>query len=112
MESLVQDYRSVDGICIAHSGKTSVSLSRFGENGEGLSRTRMEEAWMIEEVDFNVKGLSTDCFLPPADLKHEEESCGDVPYGARQPPPKIKAASFKVCATKVVAVDDGMDDSD
>ena len=30
-------------------------------------------AWEIEEVDFNIKGLSMDCFLPPSDLKKEEE---------------------------------------
>jgi hypothetical protein len=28
---------------------------------------------MIEEVDFNICGLSMDCFLPPADLKREQE---------------------------------------
>lgn len=37
----------------------------------------MEEVWSIEEVDFNVKGLSTDCFLPPADMEKEEgRDCG------------------------------------
>ena len=34
----------------------------------------MEEVWTIEEVDFNIKGLSMDCFLPPGDLKKEEET--------------------------------------
>jgi hypothetical protein len=28
---------------------------------------------MIDEVDFNICGLSMDCFLPPADLKREQE---------------------------------------
>lgn len=28
----------------------------------------MEETWSIEEVDFNIMGLSTECFLPPRDL--------------------------------------------
>lgn len=33
------------------------------------TKTRMEEAWTIEEVAFNVPGLSLDCFIPPADLR-------------------------------------------
>lgn len=79
MESLIQDYRTVEGVNIAHSGRTCVSLFRFGENSEGHTRTRMEEIWSVEEVDFNIKGLSIDCFLPPADLKREdEEECGGV----------------------------------
>ncbi|XP_074382711.1 uncharacterized protein LOC141724450 [Apium graveolens] len=71
MESLVQDYRTIDGVNIAHSGQTSVSLFRFGENSESHSKTRMDEVWRIEEVNFNIKGLSMDCFLAPADLKEE-----------------------------------------
>ncbi|VFQ81173.1 unnamed protein product [Cuscuta campestris] len=71
MESSVKDYRAVNGVNIAHSGRTSVSLFRFGENEDASTRTRMEEVWSIEEVDFNIKGLSNDCFLPPSDLKDE-----------------------------------------
>ncbi|CAN4095820.1 unnamed protein product [Withania somnifera] len=79
MESLVQDYRTIDGVNIAHAGKTCVSLFRFGENPEGHTRTRMEEVWTIEEVDFNITGLSLDCFLPPSDLKKEDDqTCGVV----------------------------------
>lgn len=76
MESLIHDYRTIDGINIAHGGRTSVSLLRYGEGGgpDGISdRTRMEEVWTIEEVDFNIKGLSTDCFLPPAELKKVDQ---------------------------------------
>nr|GLL27980.1 uncharacterized protein LOC109147716 [Ipomoea trifida] len=81
MESAIRDYRTVNGVNIAHAGKTSVSLFRFGGNSQGHTRTRMEEAWSIEEVDFNIMGLSGDCFLPPSDLKKEddgddEEKCG------------------------------------
>ncbi|MCD7445766.1 hypothetical protein HAX54_000003 [Datura stramonium] len=77
MESSVQDYRTIDGVNIAHAGKTCVSLFRFGENSEGHTRTRMEEVWTIEEVDFNIKGLSLDCFLPPSDLKKDDDQgCG------------------------------------
>lgn len=67
MESLIQDYRTVEGINIAHGGVTTVLLFRYGEN-ENHSRTKMEEVWTIEELDFNIKGLSMDCFLPPSDL--------------------------------------------
>ena len=33
------------------------------------TKTRMEEAWTIDEVVFNVRGLSIDCFIPPAGLR-------------------------------------------
>ena len=29
--------------------------------------------WTIEEVDFNIVGLSMDCFLPPSDGEREHE---------------------------------------
>lgn len=67
-ESIIQDYRTVDGVNIAHGGRTTVSSFRLGDE----TRTRMEEVWSIEEVDFNVKGLSTDCFLAPK----EDPECG------------------------------------
>uniref|UniRef100_A0A2P2NFV9 Uncharacterized protein n=1 Tax=Rhizophora mucronata TaxID=61149 RepID=A0A2P2NFV9_RHIMU len=104
MESTIQDYRTIDGINIAHAGRTWVSLFRFGEDPDGHSRTRMEEIWAIEEVDFNVKGLSMDCFLPPSDLKKEEEGCGVVNGKARLPS-QIRSASARISASKVVAID-------
>ncbi|KAF5203095.1 Duf620 family protein [Thalictrum thalictroides] len=70
MESVIDDYRYIEGINIAHSGKTIVTLFRYGE-GSANHKRRMEETWMIEEVDFNIWGLSRECFLPPADLKNE-----------------------------------------
>ncbi|KAI3458617.1 hypothetical protein Pfo_015280 [Paulownia fortunei] len=114
MESLIQDYRTIDGVNIAHAGRTTVSLFRFGENSENHTRTRMEEVWSVEEVDFNIKGLSTDCFLPPGDLKNEDEGCdvvsnGDITKngGLRY---KILANSCRIGAakigTKVVAIDE------
>lgn len=108
MESLIQDYRTVDGIQIAHAGKTKVSLFRFGEGPETRSRTRMEEVWQVEEVDFNIKGLSIDCFLPPSDLKRDEEK-GVVSVSNAKLPYKIQSASFKISASKVAAID--VDDS-
>ncbi|TKW28151.1 hypothetical protein SEVIR_3G330200v4 [Setaria viridis] len=78
MESSIGDYRAVDGINVAHAGRTVVSLSRFGsgadeDDGSDAARgkrtcTCMEETWSIEEVDFNIMGLSTECFLPPRDM--------------------------------------------
>ncbi|RDX95995.1 hypothetical protein CR513_21398 [Mucuna pruriens] len=104
METLVQDYRSVDGINIAHAGKTWVTLSRFGEGPESNSRTRVKEIWQIEEVGFNIRGLSMDCFLPPSDLKREEAvDCGVAATNAKLPY-KIRSASFKISVSKVAAV--------
>ncbi|KAI0509794.1 hypothetical protein KFK09_010390 [Dendrobium nobile] len=78
MESSINDYRPVDGVQIAHAGRTSVSLFRFGETEEGNTRTRMEETWTVEEVDFNIWGLSMDCFLPPGDIKEEKEGIDEA----------------------------------
>jgi len=103
-ESLIQDYRIVDGIQIAHCGKTWVTLSRFGEGPDNHSRTRINEVWKIEEVDFNIKGLSLDCFLPPSDLKRDEEK-GVVSVSNAKLPYKIQSASFKISASKVAAID-------
>ncbi|KAA8534132.1 hypothetical protein F0562_031675 [Nyssa sinensis] len=109
MESLIQDYRTIDGINIAHSGRTSVSLVRFGERSESHSRTRMEEVWTIQEVDFNIKGLSMDCFLPPGDLKKEEEGYGVVTSDAVTNNAhlqfKIHGLSSRFGVSKVVAFD-------
>ncbi|KAI3853352.1 hypothetical protein MKX03_021906 [Papaver bracteatum] len=116
MESLIQDYRHVDGINIAHAGRTTVSLFRFGENNESHSKTKMEETWTIEEIDFNIVGLSMDCFLPPADLRKEIQDGRDiisknvrgVPFKTRSTPNLAKVGLSKVVA---VNVDDSSDSS-
>ncbi|GAV65937.1 DUF620 domain-containing protein [Cephalotus follicularis] len=69
INSFLDDYRPVEGIMIAHSGHSVVTLFRFGDTAMSHTRTRMEEAWAIEEVAFNVPGLSVDCFIPPAELR-------------------------------------------
>ncbi|KAH7567493.1 hypothetical protein JRO89_XS07G0082300 [Xanthoceras sorbifolium] len=69
INSFLDDYRPVEGIMIAHSGRSVVTLFRFGDTAMSHTRTRMEEAWAIEEVAFNVPGLSMDCFIPPAELR-------------------------------------------
>ncbi|KAF8410160.1 hypothetical protein HHK36_002682 [Tetracentron sinense] len=84
INSFLDDYRAVEGIMIAHSGRSVVTLFRFGEMAMSHTKTRMEEAWTIEEVAFNVPGLSVDCFIPPADLRcgSISEAC-DFPQGER-----------------------------
>lgn len=70
-ESVMDDYRYVDNVNIAHGGKTSVTVFRYGE-ASANHRRQMTEKWRIEEVDFNVWGLSVDHFLPPANLQIEK----------------------------------------
>ncbi|GAB4846593.1 hypothetical protein Ancab_025599 [Ancistrocladus abbreviatus] len=70
MGSKIEDYRSVDGVMIAHSGQTNVIITRFGDNlKSGPSIIRMEEAWSIDDLAFNVLGLSMDCFIPPQEVR-------------------------------------------
>lgn len=118
MESLVKDYRAIDGVNIAHGGRTVVSLARYGESKgpEATSRTQMEEVWTIEELDFNIKGLSMDCFLPPADLKKEDEGYGVTPLpttnAAKVSPVDIhrSGSTRSNGGSRVVAVDEEYED--
>ncbi|KAJ4770817.1 DUF620 family protein (DUF620) [Rhynchospora pubera] len=73
INSFIDEYRPVEGAMVAHSGRSAVTLFRFGESAMSHTKTRMEEVWSIEEVAFNVPGLSIDCFIPPNDLK-----CGSI----------------------------------
>ncbi|KAK4439531.1 hypothetical protein Salat_0288000 [Sesamum alatum] len=66
--SSIGDYRDVDGVLIAHQGRTVATVFRFGETSMQHTRTRMEEMWRIHDVVFNVPGLSIDSFIPPADI--------------------------------------------
>ncbi|XP_045811930.1 uncharacterized protein LOC123906115 [Trifolium pratense] len=72
MSTKIEDYRGVDGVMIAHSGSTTVMITRFGDNlKDGPVITRLEESWTIDDVAFNVQGLSIDCFLPPQELNKD-----------------------------------------
>ncbi|KAJ1697444.1 hypothetical protein LUZ63_005956 [Rhynchospora breviuscula] len=84
INSFLDDYRMVEGIMIAHSGRSVVTLFRFGEMAMSHTKTRMEEVWSIEEVAFNVPGLSMDCFIPPGDIRcgSVSETC-ELPHGER-----------------------------
>lgn len=66
--SSIEDYRDVDGVLIAHEGRTIATVFRFAEGSMEHSRTRLEEMWRIDDVVFNVPGLSIDSFIPPADI--------------------------------------------
>ncbi|XP_042068192.1 uncharacterized protein LOC121811404 [Salvia splendens] len=68
--SSIADYRGVDGLLIAHQGRTVATVFRFGDSSMEHSRTRMEELWTINDVVFDVPGLSADSFIPPADIFH------------------------------------------
>ncbi|KAK7409972.1 hypothetical protein VNO78_00421 [Psophocarpus tetragonolobus] len=71
IESTVEDYRYIGGINIAHGGRTVATLYRYGAAQN--HKRMMEETWTIEEVDFNVVGLTMNCFLPPSDSEREHE---------------------------------------
>ncbi|KAJ8763533.1 hypothetical protein K2173_002416 [Erythroxylum novogranatense] len=108
INSFLDDYRPVEGIMIAHSGRSVVTLYRFGEMAMSHTKTKMEEVWTIEEVAFNVPGLSLDCFIPPADLRSGSisEAC-ELPRGERGKSSILLAAH----RAKVVALEKTHDNS-
>ncbi|XP_042461808.1 uncharacterized protein LOC122045592 [Zingiber officinale] len=79
ISSSLHDYSLVEGIMVAHSGRSNATLYKFGETAASHTKTRMEEDWTIEEVAYNVPGLSVECFIPP-DIRRDSitESC-DLP---------------------------------
>jgi hypothetical protein len=90
ISSFLEHHRPVDGgVVIAHAGRSAVTLFRFGETAMSHTKTRMEEAWTIDEAAFNVPGLSTDCFIPPADIRRSSDS--DVVHC--EAPPRGKAGA-------------------
>lgn len=66
--SSVEDYSAVDGILVAHHGHSVATVFRFGKGSANNSRTMMEEEWHIDDIVFNVPGLSMDYFIPPAEI--------------------------------------------
>ncbi|XP_039140133.1 uncharacterized protein LOC120277380 [Dioscorea cayenensis subsp. rotundata] len=66
--STIEDYREIDGILIAHQGRSVATVFRFGKSSGSESRIRMVEKWRIDDVVFDVPGLSIDCFIPPAEI--------------------------------------------
>ncbi|XP_057975096.1 uncharacterized protein LOC131162528 [Malania oleifera] len=103
INSFLDDYRPVEGIMIAHSGRSVATLFRFGETAMSHTKTRMEEEWTIEEVAFNVPGLSMDCFIPPAELRFSSisEAC-ELPQGTERVKSAMAAAVYRA---KVAAIE-------
>ncbi|XP_051126839.1 uncharacterized protein LOC127248519 [Andrographis paniculata] len=66
-ESVIEDYKYVDGVNIAHSGKTNFTVFRYGEQSANHKR-ELQESWKIEEVGFNAKGLKAEFFMPPTEF--------------------------------------------
>ncbi|PRQ44390.1 hypothetical protein RchiOBHm_Chr3g0478731 [Rosa chinensis] len=72
MSTKIEDYRTVEEVMIAHAGQTSVVITRFGDNLKtGSAITRLEETWTIDDLAFNVQGLSMDCFIPPKEVQKD-----------------------------------------
>ncbi|KAL2326891.1 hypothetical protein Fmac_020318 [Flemingia macrophylla] len=75
MSTNIEDYRTVDGVMIAHAGSSTALITRFGDNLKaGPAITRLQESWTIDDVAFNVPGLSMDCFIPPQELQRDFSS--------------------------------------
>lgn len=93
INSYLEDYKPVEGIMIAHSGRSVATLLRFGDMSSGHNtKTTMQEAWVIDEIAFNVPGLSMDCFIPPSELRFDSH-VEDLSQG-----PKIKTLHGSVAA--------------
>ncbi|TVU03364.1 hypothetical protein EJB05_05727, partial [Eragrostis curvula] len=109
INSLIEDYRPVDGIMVAHSGRAAVTVFRFGEVAMSHTKNRMEETWSIEEVAFDVPGLSMDCFIPPTDIMSEsadetiELSHGDIVRAGPSPGHSAKVAALEKAVDDKVA---------
>ncbi|XWS39894.1 hypothetical protein CRYUN_Cryun18bG0093700 [Craigia yunnanensis] len=106
INSFLEDYRPVEGIMIAHSGRSVVTLFRFGEVAMSHTKTKMEEVWTIEEVAFNIPGLSVDCFIPPGDLRSGSisETC-ELPQDERGK----RAIALEAHRAKVAALEKAQD---
>ncbi|KAK7278794.1 hypothetical protein RJT34_23830 [Clitoria ternatea] len=86
MSTKIEDYRAVDGVMIAHAGSSTALITRFGDNLKaGPAITRLEESWTIDDVAFNVPGLSRDCFIPPQEL--QRDSCSEDDLDRRRSSP-------------------------
>ncbi|XAR48400.1 hypothetical protein NMG60_11031219 [Bertholletia excelsa] len=107
INSFLDDYRPIEGIMVAHSGRSVLTLFRFGETAMSHTKTRMEEAWTIEEVAFNVPGLSGDCFIPPAELRLS--SLGEACELTHRERVKATMAAAAVCGAKLASLEKSHD---
>lgn len=76
--SSIGDYKEVDGLIIAHKGRSIATVFGFPDfdyvehssiqvQQPYMYRTRFEEVWNIDDIAFNIHGLSSHSFLPPSD---------------------------------------------
>ncbi|KAG4996179.1 hypothetical protein JHK85_027618 [Glycine max] len=77
------------------------------------TKTRMEEAWTIDEVVFNVRGLSIDCFIPPAGLRTTSisEAC-ELPQDERAKVSESTWGTVETWFNSEYAVKSGKDEWD
>ncbi|KAH7404658.1 hypothetical protein KP509_15G036600 [Ceratopteris richardii] len=76
IESTFSDYKAVDGITLPYTGQSTIVLSKSGDMEASHVFTRIEEAWSINDIVFNVPGLSSEYFIPPADVRMEMQNDG------------------------------------
>ncbi|CAA7387992.1 unnamed protein product [Spirodela intermedia] len=68
--SYLGDYRPVDGVMVAHAGRSAVTMARVGAGGIArVGITEMEETWVIDDVAFDVRGLSAESFILPEEIR-------------------------------------------
>uniref|UniRef100_A0A0D9XJM0 Uncharacterized protein n=1 Tax=Leersia perrieri TaxID=77586 RepID=A0A0D9XJM0_9ORYZ len=69
-------------VVVAHAGTSVAHLARFGADvGTARAVTRMEEAWSIDDVAFNVAGLCPESFIAPEEVRGRGSSRRYDVYG-------------------------------
>ncbi|KAK9050711.1 hypothetical protein SSX86_030317 [Deinandra increscens subsp. villosa] len=69
--SSIGDYKEVEGLMVAHQGRSVATVFGFPDfsfqaEQPYVYRTRFEELWNIDDIAFNIHGLSSHSFLPPS----------------------------------------------
>ncbi|KAL8226416.1 hypothetical protein R6Q57_016248 [Mikania cordata] len=69
--SSIGDYKEVEGLMVAHQGRSVATVFGFPDfclqaEQPFVYRTRFEELWNIDDIAFNIHGLSPHSFLPPS----------------------------------------------
>lgn len=69
--SSIGDYKAVEGLMVAHQGRSVATVFGFPDlclqdQQPYVYRTRFEELWNIDDIAFNIHGLSPHSFLPPS----------------------------------------------
>ncbi|KAK1435554.1 hypothetical protein QVD17_01320 [Tagetes erecta] len=69
--SSIGDYKEVEGLVVAHQGRSVATVFGFPDlclqvEHPYMYRTRFEEVWNIDDIAFNIHGLSAHSFLPPS----------------------------------------------